>query len=395
MFDAGAVPGELDLGFAGLGSAPPGTLEVASLSLSVTVNDTDITSLTTLLNAKTTCGWDAAVGEARIELTSKPDGITYGDSVVITGGRKNPPVVRFTGIVRDWDYSNWPKSVTLLARSELTKLEDVIPRDVDVDTDPDEGQPGIDIESLTGSATGSTLRQIVEAVCTYAGLTLPTFTYDPPHIFGDPDIGAPEKFVWRVKETAMAYLHRVFQATAGARIFSSGDGQIYVAQIVGRPRGDVDLALIEGYDIYPGSTGQRSITQTRNAVRVYGFDDGEGTGIPLASIIESNDFQGGANPDYFHEVSSDLIETEEYATEIANFWLQELNREFVHARISTWHDEVQGPAQTHFVVSPRIGINGESLWCISHEIDMAPNSWTVTNSYVGGGQPDSNDPVPI
>ncbi len=398
MLDLGAAPGELDLGFAGLGSAPAGTLQQANISLSVTVNGVDVTSLSTLLGVKCSFGWDKPVSEASIQLTSKPDSIAYGDTVVVSAGRANPAVTRFTGIARSWDLSNWPKSVTLLARSELSKLEDVIPRAADINVDPDEGQPGIDLDALVGVAGGATLRTIVTAVLTYAAVTLPTFTYDPAHIFGNPNNDPMDysgNFTWRVKETAMAYLHRLFEATAGARLFSSGDGQHYVAQIVGRPRGDPDIALVEGMDILVGATGSRSITETRNAVRVYGADLGDGDGPLTAEVVSANDYQGGANPDFWHIVSSDLIENEAYATDIANFWSEETNREFVHARIPTWRDEQQGPAQSHLVVCPRIGVNGEGLWVLNSELEVTHNSFTITNSYVGGGLPDEGDPVPI
>jgi hypothetical protein len=391
FFSEGAGLGDLDLGATSFSGDPGATIEVGYPTLSVTVGGTDISTLTSLLGATASFGWDKPVAEARIHLTSKPDGITYGDQVQIEAGRKNPAVVRFVGIVRDWDYANWPRSVTLIARSELSKLEDVIPRSPDLD--PDEGQPGIDLETLTGSSAGATLRQIVEAVCTYAGVPLPTFVYDPDHVFGAPD-NFPEHFTWRAKESAMAYVHRVFEATAGARLFTSGDGQHYVAQIVGRPRGEPDLSLTEGVDILPSSTGERSIAQTRNAVRVYGADDGSGDGPLVVEVVESNDFQS-ADEAYFHEVSSELIETEAYATDIASYWLQETNRELVHARISTWRDEVQGPAQTHFVVSPRIGINGEPMWVLSHEFESSANAWTVTNELVGGGTFDDGSPVPV
>src|SRR6185295_19341357 len=190
-------------------------------------------------------GWDRATSEAQIVLHSKPASADYHSDVVIRVNAK----VRFVGILTAFDFANWPRSVGIQAKSHLVLAEDYLNQAGE--TDPEEGQPGLALDALLGVATGGTLQQIVVAVLTICGVDTSNSSRwpDPPHVYG---LIAPEEFTWRMGESGMAFLHRVFEASAGYRLFSSGDGDLWMAQIVGRPSNVWDIWLQQGVDILDG-----------------------------------------------------------------------------------------------------------------------------------------------
>jgi hypothetical protein len=382
--DQSAELGELDLGFAALGGTPASSVAVRRPTLTVTANGN---TLDNVFGAHLTFGWDQLASTASITLAARPeiDDVPYNCTVTVTCG-VDQVVKRFEGRLREWDYSFYPRAVVLHAAGTLSLLEE-FEQKLDTVGD-DEGAPGLELEPLLGIPLGSgggTLKEIISAVLDDVGVTYTAgLLADPTHEYG---LEAPEEFTWRQGETAAGYVNRLCEASEGYRLFNSADGDVYLAQIKGRPRGSTDLAFTAGVDIFESSRANRSITQTRNSVRVNGLDYGDGDG-PVTYLLESsNDIQTVAGSHLF-TVSSSLIETEDWAETMANFWSGEMNREIVQVTLHTFRDDVIGPAQTHLVDAlDRLG-TGEPLWVKRVEIDVSGGEFSQTMTYLGGGLPD-------
>jgi hypothetical protein len=180
------------------------------------------------------------------------------------------------------------------------------------------------------------------------------------HVYG---LLAPEKLTWPTGTTAAAFLHTVLEASAGYRLFDSSDGQVYLRQISAIPGGSPDFTFTLGVDIFGDSTALDSSLGQRSAVLVHGYDDGSG---PATSGVV-----GSANSIF--RVKSELIETDAFALEIANFWLPQVSRRQQVVRLNTPRDDLLGPAQTIFVAAAA-GLNiSQKLWLKSVVSEIAAN----------------------
>jgi hypothetical protein len=349
-----------------------------------------------LLEVRTSDGWDQSVGTAEVVLVAPPPNWHYGDPVEIqstttylygqqsTNPEQTGSVTRFRGLLRHWDYSHWPRSVTLHAESELCRAADY--KQADATTPLLSGRPGLELRDLLGTAAGGTLRQIAEAVLARCGVTQTLGGQDPPHVYGADPL-AYEEFTWRFGESGLAYMHRVCEASALYRVFSSGDGNLYLYQILGRPNTTLDL---------PGAKATRSTDKSYNAVTVQGFDAGTPLG-PLSQTVALANFDWSPDVALVYRVSSPMIEDDAFALELANAWIYEVDRELVEAEVPTWIENVMGPGQTHGVLDlDRLG-TGEPLWVRKHGFSWKAQTGELTQTcaYVGGGQANSDPPVPI
>ncbi len=327
-------------------------------------------------------GWDKATSEAQIVLRSKLATGTYHSDVQIAVNG----ILRFTGILTNFDYANWPRSVGIQAKSRLVLAEDYLNQDGD--TEPDEGQPGLALDVLLGVDTGGTLQQIVIAVLDICGVDTSNAGNwaDPPHVYG---LVAPEEFTWRMGESGLAFLHRLFEASAGYRLFSSGDGELWLAQIVGRPSNVWDIWLQQGVDILDGGKVSRGIDKSANGVRVRGYDDGED---PVDVLVIDANLPWSPDVAIVHQVSSPMIEDAAFAAElITTYWLPEVEREVSTATVSTWRDDPFGPTQTFLIDAlDRLGM-GEPGWVLSNtlEVDEHGQLTQSVNLVAGGADPDA------
>lgn len=328
-----------------------------------------------VLSVQTTYGWDQVVGEARIVLVT-PTG-AVGDGITLTFGADHF-VQRFTGTIAQIDTTLAPHSVTILGKGPLYALE-TFRNDIET-TDVDQTRPGLSFADLVGSPTG-TLRQLVAAVLSYVGVNYSLGNLqNPSHVYGTGAgasglIGATDEMTWGTHETAAAYVHRFLEASAGYRLFDSADGNVYLQQISAIPAGSPGTTLTLGEDIFGNSSHSTSSVGRQSAVIVHGYDDGSG---PATSGVV------GSGQSAF-QINSPLIETDAFATEIANFWLPQVNRLQELVRLSTPRDDLFGPAQTHYIdAAGGLSVN-DTMWVKSVTAEIA-NSGELTQHliYVSG-----------
>lgn len=360
--------GELNPGFGGSGPVATAVGIVRQLSL-------DFSAGSDVFSAQVTYGFDQVVGEARV-VCATPTG-SVDDSVTITMGiTPNGHVVqRFAGTIVQIDTTLAPHSVTLMCKGPLYRLE-TYKNDVET-TDTDQTRPGLSFADLVGSATG-TLKQLVQAVLDYVGVSYDDGNFqDPAHVYGTGAganglDGATDEMTWGTHETAASYIHRFLEASAGYRLFDSADGNVYLQQITATPSGGPDIpAFTAGEDIFGDTTHTTSSIGRQTAVIVHGYDDGSG---PATSGVV------GSGQSAF-QINSPLIETDAFASEIANFWLPQVNRLQELVRLSTPRDDLIGPAQTHEID----GVASDRMWVKSVTTEItASGEFTQNMVYVSG-----------
>lgn len=360
VIDSG-TGGELNPGFDGSGGP---------VATAIAVIDRPTMSVSTggdVLSAQTTYGWDQVSSEARYVL-AEPSG-SVGDSVTLTING----VQRFVGTIVTVDTTLSPHSVAYTARGPLYALE-IFKNDVASEDDA-QTRPGLAFVDLVGSESG-TLRQVIAAVLDYCGVSYSLGNFqNPAHVYGvlsDGSPGATDEMTWGVHETAAAYIHRFLEASAGYRLFDSADGNIYLRQITASPAGSGDIPdFTAGVDIFGDTTHSGTSIGRQSAVIVTGYDDGSG---PATSGVV------GSGVSAF-QVNSNLIETDTFAAEIANFWLPQVNRLQEIVRLTTPRDDLIGPAQTHFIA----GVAADHMWVKSVTCELAANGELTQHiTYVSG-----------
>ena len=343
----GGVSGDLNPGFDGAGGPVATALAV--------VRKTNLTTgLGDAFSAQVSYGWDQVAGSARVALPA-PDG-SIDDQLVISMGAGNN-VQCFSGTRRQDDTTLAPHVVVAVGKTPLYAIEEW---ENNVETvAADEGKPGLDFETLVG-ATTATLQTIVTKVLDLVGVSYSLGNFDnPSHLYGT---NAPELLTWPVGTSAAAFLHTVFEASAGYRLFDSpDDGQVYLKQISAVP-GSPDFTFTLGLDIFGDSTALDSSLGQRSAVLVHGYDDGSG---PATS--------GVVGSGSIFRVNSQLIETDAFAVELANFWLPQVSRRQQVVRLSTPRDELLRPGHTIGVDAwSGLGVS-KNLWLKSVVREIAPN----------------------
>lgn len=354
VFDSG-TGGELNPGFDGTGGPAATAIAVVDQPTISFSGGSDVLSVQTIY------GWDQVVGEGRIVLVT-PTG-SIDEAVTLTFGTANF-VQRFKGTIVQIDTTLAPHSVTLLCKGPLYKLE-TTKNDLET-TDVQQARPGLSFADLVGSPTG-TLKQLITAVLNYIGVSFSgNDLQDPSHVYGTGAganglNGATDEMTWGTHETAAAYVHRFLEASAGYRLFDSPDGNVYLRQISAVPAGSPDFTMTLGLDIFGNSSHATSAIGRQGAVIVHGYDDGSG---PATSGVV------GSGVSAF-QVNSPLIETDAFATEIANFWLPQVSRLQELVKLSTARDELFGPAQTHYIdAAGGLSVN-DTMWVKSVTAEIA------------------------
>lgn len=363
--------GELNPGFDGSGG--PVATAIA------TVRRTDITFSggDNVLSAQVSYGWDQVAGEARV-VCATPTGAVDDNCTLTFGCTPGNFSQRFSGTIVSIDTTLAPHSVSLLCKGPLYALEK-FRNDVKT-TDVDQTRPGLSFADLVGTATG-TLKQLVAAVLAYVGApALHASSDDPSHVYGtgagsNGTVGATDEMTWGTHETASAYVHRFLEASAGYRLFDSSDGNVFLKQITAIPTGSPDFTLTLGQDIFGDSVHSTTSIGRQGAVIVTGYDDGSG---PATSGVVGSGISA-------FQVTSNLIETDAFAAEIAAFWLPQVNRLQELVRLTTPRDDLFGPGQSHYIdAAGGLSVN-DTMWLKSYTAEIS-NSGEMTQHpvYIAG-----------
>jgi len=387
----------------------PSTI-VRNLTLQAEVNGAPIPNL---VSARVSFGFDVRVSQATLVTPLKPD-CSYDDVVTVTLGAGTHNDARFVGLVRDFQYSSSPPSVTTICKGWLTRADEY------ENVEDPQLIGGLAIPDLVGTDTALSA-DIVKAV-----LDKSSTPYDASYIdgtsvqYGD----TFDPFVWLngtnqdpaiditdAGETALAYIERydhidaVFDADSGTggrfctfeTLPDGASNTIFRTLVGGRPWADEDFTFYEGVDILDGQF-QRSISETRNYFLVTGYDDGAGVGPESFALADSNDFQPTGSK-HTSRTSSPMIErsnesdpgTGMSCETVANALSLEYNREIVKGWLATHRDDPLGIGQVHMVRTVSglpgwLGV-GEKLWVQSLDISVDEQGFTQRIAYIGGGLP--------
>lgn len=355
----------------------PGT--VRDLNPQVVFNGT---TLSQVLSFRWSLGYDMGAGEATITLPVVSGAGTYYDDVsIVVDGTE-----RWSGQFYQWDYSFYPRSVTMQCKGRLYRASQFkLPLEIALSIDK-----GLLLEDLIG-ASGGTDQIIVQAVLDYIGLTLNGGSIGgTSKVMG---IIAPEEFAWSVSDTALSYIQKIDAVSQGYRTFESAGGSIFRSQISSRPAGSPDFSFTQGVDIVEASSS-RTVQDAYNAVRIGGYAVGDYLDPRVVYAEESNPFQGGSNPTRVFSWDNSMIErraeaspgTGQSCEAMADFWLGELNREIVKVTMRTPRSDVIGPGQIHLVDAVnRIGV-GEHLWVQRVDGELSQGgAFSQSMTYIGGG----------
>lgn len=334
-------------------------------------------------------------------VTAKPSSGNEEDAITVLAGAEHY-VTRFTGRVRRFRPSGFPKSIELVCTGTLAYADEWSP---DQDFRFGFASDGPDFYGMFPG--GGTDQEIIQFVLDQ----VPGVTYDTANIGGTGIVlGASigrSGFDWKAGTSAWRYIQNLDRATL-YRTYQAHDGTIRRVRMIGHPDNTPDFTFA-AEDILEGATGSRNTEQTRNAVEVHGYNYG-GNYLMLGSAYQENDFQGdGSDPATRHaEVfSSELIESGSdrlgnprdfgglNAGDIANQIILDVNKEFVEASVPSWHDELHGPGMTCLLdCLDRLAI-GEPMWVVRHAWEVGDNGWVATYGMTGGGLPQTNPAPPI
>lgn len=352
---------------------------VRTLSKTVTF---DSVALTDVISARGQVSADGGWPTCSVFLTAKPGTGNEEDTLTVVAGAGNN-VTRFTGRVRRFRSSSFPKGIEMLAMGTLAYA--------------DEWAPDEDIIFEDEFPSGATDEDLVQWALDF----VPNVTYTAGNIDGTGiTLGteAPEAFNWRKGVSAWGYIQALDRATL-YRTYQKQDGSIHRVRMIGHPSSSTTNFTLENVDLLEGSTGARNTEQTRNAAIVTGHDYGDGLGPVLGTAFGSNDFQGDGSvaanrhPEVF---SSDLIEDGNdeagdplgygglNAQDIADDILPDVNKEFVDAEIQSWRDDTHGPGQTCLLDTlARLAI-GEKMFVRGYGWEIN-DGWFSRYTLSGGG----------
>lgn len=391
MVSAGrsAELGTFSLGWAGLGAA------AAPLPSTVVTVGRDVYRVCTLnghtlsnvFSARCSFGFDQRIAEAVIELAEDPvDSLgTYYDAVTVALGAGSNNVVRFRGILVERQYTLYPRAVRLICKGNLWRAAQYEqPSD---DAEP----PGLELSDLLAGSTGRDETIVLKALGQVPGLSV-----SANDIKGTGTVlgtEAPEQYVWRQGETALAFVERVDEISLGYRAYETTGGTVVRAKIAGRPRwNDPDHIFTVGLDIFDAGA-VRSVSETRQTVRVSGYDYGDGLGPVSYERDESNPFQP-ITEKHTISFSSPLLESETVGDGLGGiscelfsaYLLAEYNRETVRVtNLETPLDVIVAPGQTILLLAlDRLG-TGEPLWVQSVEVGVEGPEFSQRLTCIGGG----------
>lgn len=355
---------------------------VRTLSRTVTF---DSVTLTDVISARGQVTMDGGWPTCSVFLTAKPAAGDEEDILTVVAGAGNN-VTRFTGPVRRFRSSGFPKGIELVGMGTLAYAA--------------EWSPSEDIIFEDEFPNGATDQEIVmDALNRVARLG--SGSYSSGDILGTSIVlgtEAPEAFDWKAGTTAWARIQEVDRATL-YRTYQQRDGTISRVLLIGHPHtGAVDFTLAPE-DVLEGVTGSRDTERTRNAVIVKGHDYGDEDGPVLGTAYGSYGAYDGSDPaERFPEVfSSDMIEDGNdedgdpvgrdglNAQDIADAIFPDVLKEFVDAEVPSWRDDTHGPGQTCLLdMLARIAI-GEKMVTMRYGWEISDNGWLTHYGLAGGG----------
>ncbi|HKE95940.1 MAG TPA: hypothetical protein VKB34_16650, partial [Povalibacter sp.] len=287
---AGIVDWKVEITACQAGSVPPGPTPpvptVRTVSLMVTMASTvlnDVISARGEVSADS--GWPTCsvfvkdypyVDNDPNPITGVP--LDEEETITVVAGAGNN-VTRFTGRVRRFRPSAFPRAIEIVATGTLAYANEWAPKE-DI-------RFGFDFFGDSGATD--------EELIQYALDQVPGVSYSSGNIDGtgttlavEPGVWAA--FDWKAGTTAWSYIQNVDRATL-FRTYQTRDGTIRRVQMIGHPDSTEDFTLANE-DILEGASGDRNTEQTRNCVEVKGHDYGTGTDITLGSATGTNSFQG-------------------------------------------------------------------------------------------------------
>jgi hypothetical protein len=386
--------------------------------------------LDNVLSARVSLGFDLAIAEASVVVATEPLDGTYNDILTISMGAGVPDsfdgpgadggngnVLRFTGLLKQYDRTLYPRSITLVAKGPLSRAAEYKPFFATTAADAQRlaalqsaGVPGLlltgahlagdadpGLETLLGSGPATDQNIVLAALERVPDLDPNIATIDGTGT----DLGGlpPNALCWGFNETALAFIQRVDSASLGFRTFESIGGSIFRAQVGGWPGSQASaFTFTEGVDIFEGHS-TRTILELKNVARVDGYDYGIGAGV----IMFIADGSGGDSPKEipFSTTLAGRVNAADdgpgFACEdIAAYLLKEWNRELVRLTLTTPRDDIIGPGQTHLITTAtnlpdRLG-TAEPLWVQRVDIGVdEKGQFSQTITYLGGGVADGFD----
>lgn len=356
-------------------------------------------ALADVLSARGQVEADGGWPTCSVFVTAKPTVGNEEDDIQVTAGAGNN-VVRFTGKLRRFRTSGFPKALEMVCMGSLAYAAEWAPAENLV---YDQAVAAfVSEDAVTGVDFGVSDQQLIAAVLERVPRLAGTYTLG--------DIGgtgialgnlAPEAFLWRAGTSAWSYIQQLDRATL-YRTYQTQDGTVRRIKMIGHPNSTSDFTLDES-DVLDGSTGNRDTERTRNAVTVLGYDYGDDKGGPVANFdgtYGANDFLGDAsNPAtrYPEEFNSPLIEsgTQEDGTpdgteglnahDIAEQVLLDVNKEFVEATVLSWRDDTHGPGLTCLLDCVNRLAIGEPMWVQGYSWEISEDGWQATYRLSGGG----------
>jgi len=297
-----------------------------------------------------------------------------GDSLTITMGSGTNNVLSATGNVWQADYTNDGPTFELVGRGPLFKAEKYY----------NNVQGGLSLVSLVGGP--ATDEVIARAVLTKAGVS-----FTAGNIAGTGLVRgtlAPDAYIWKQGESALAYLQRLSKASLGYVMVETIGGDVLRVQVLGRSHGTASYSLNQGVDIFGGGHAQMDAFAKFSAVTVTGFNYGAGA----VTFSNPKPIPDGVQAYVF---SSDMIERAEENDPGAGISAANVARNFVEGEVEhtqirvsglrTPRDDLFQVGQTHLVDASWLGLSNQLLTCISVTRECDDKWFSQTLEYIGGG----------
>lgn len=271
---------------------------MAAIVRTPVITATDITTSTTLtgiLSASCSFGYDIRVATAEIHFATIPGGVNYWDDVSLELGTSRSSHVRFQGFVTGFDLTLYPREVVLRLSGHLIladRLENQQAGGTQVaGTGAGQGQangtlpytPGLTDAPASATVNPATLDGIIKQVLNICGITTAMVTdagSGHSSILGTGKIlgtVAVQDYLWSQGESGLSYIQRLDEICLGYRTFDAMGGTIVrqpVSTVIpGSPT--IVATFTEGVDIFQGQS-PRSVLALRNGVLAQGYTDSTG-----------------------------------------------------------------------------------------------------------------------
>jgi hypothetical protein len=362
----------------------PATATIRTVSCVV---DFAAVTLTDVISARGQVTADGGWPTCSVFVTAKPGTGNEEDDLVVTAGAGNN-VIRFTGVVRRFRSSVYPKGIEMVGSGTLAYAAEWSPQEDMLFED----------QFPSGAADEDIVQWVLDQV--------PNVSYTSGNIDGTGitlGVEAPEAFDWKKGVSAWQYIQELDRASL-YRTYQQRDGTIRRVQMIGHPHDGTEDFTLAAVDVLDGSTGNRDTERTRNNVQVNGHDYGDGLG-PVLGTSTATPITG--TPDRWEVFTSGLIEDGNDedgsplgmggldAQDIADAIIADVNKEFVEANVISWRDNTHGPGLTCLLdMLDRLAI-GENMWVQAYGWEVGDNGWQVQYGLSGGGLDQTYSPPPV